>query len=58
MCRSHVHTLTKRFTHEENELSSAQKSAVSADIDLFNRWHSNLPVPVSWWLTFVLCFTQ
>ncbi|KAF7257297.1 hypothetical protein EG68_05667 [Paragonimus skrjabini miyazakii] len=46
MCRSHVHTLTKRFTQEENELSSAQKSALSADIDLFNRWHSNLPVPI------------
>ncbi|KAF6773756.1 hypothetical protein AHF37_07512 [Paragonimus kellicotti] len=46
MCRSHVHTLTKRFTHEENELSSSQKSTLSADIDLFNRWHSNLPVPI------------
>lgn len=46
MCRSHVQSLQKRFTEDENARTDAAKLAIVADLDLFNRWYSGQSIPL------------
>ncbi|TGZ64059.1 hypothetical protein CRM22_006555 [Opisthorchis felineus] len=40
----HVRSLSRHFTQSECERTDSERLSVDADIDLYNRWHSDAPV--------------
>ncbi|KER20098.1 hypothetical protein X801_10166 [Opisthorchis viverrini] len=46
ICRGQVRSLSRHFTQSECERTDSERLSIDADIDLYNRWHSDAPVPL------------